>query len=242
MQSTNDPGSADTTAAPPKLRVLIVGASRGIGAALVRQYVATGWEVHATLRKPPQDSQAAGLPVGVHLHPLDMRDAEQAKALGPALGNAPLNVLIVAAGTYDRVGGLGGTGPAIPAQEVFDVNAEAPMRIAEAVFPNLRAASPSRMVFVSSTDGIRAGGRQPGIYGQSKALLNDHVQSYAAEWAYNGVIGIALHPGWVRTDIGGARAPLTPEQSAVGIQRVISRLTPDHCGLFLDYQGNSLPW
>lgn len=228
--------------APRPLRALIVGASRGIGAALVRQYAATGWEVHATLRKPPADPAAAGLPPGVHLHPLDLRDAAQVAALGTALGGAPLDLLIVAAGTYDRVGGAFGNGPAVPPDEVFAVNAAAPMQVAEAVFANLRAAAPAKMVFISSAEGIRTGGRQQGVYGQSKAALNDHIREYAGEWAYFGVIGIALHPGWVRTDMGGSRAPLTPEQSAAGIQKVVAGLTPEHCGVFMDYRGSMLPW
>lgn len=241
MQSPS-PAAPRPAAAPRPLCTLIVGASGGIGAALVRQYAATGWKVHATLRKPPADPVQAGLPRGVHLHPLDLRDRAQTAALGAALAGLPLDLLIVAAGTYDRVGGAFGSGPPVPPDEVFDINAEAPMRVAEAVFANLRAAAPSRMVFLSSAEGIRTGGRQQGVYGQSKARLNDHVREYAGEWAYFGVIGIALHPGWVRTGMGGARAPLTPDQSAAGIQKVVAGLTPDHCGAFLDYRGNMLPW
>lgn len=237
QQSASGPTPTTDTARP--LCALIVGASRGIGAALVRQYAATGWEVHATLRKP---SAEPAQPPGVHLHPLDLREPEQVAALTTALGDAPLDLLIVAAGTYDRVGGAFGNGPAVPPDEVFAINAEAPMRVAAAVLSNLRAAAPSKMVFISSAEGIRSGGRVQGVYGQSKAALNDHIREYAGEWAYYGVIGIALHPGWVRTDMGGARAPLTPEQSAASIQKVVAGLTPDHCGVFMDYRGAMLPW
>ena len=239
QQPTRDP--APTIEAPRPLRALIVGASRGIGAALVRQYAATGWEVHATLRKPAADA-AQGLPHGVHLHTLDLRDPAQIAALAAALGDAQLVLLIVAAGTYDRVGGAFGNGPAVPRDEVFAINTVAPMRVAAVVLPNLRAAAPSKMVFISSAEGIRTGGRAQGVYGQSKAALNDHIREYAGEWAYFGVIGIALHPGWVRTDMGGARAPLTPDQSAAGIQKVVAGLTPEHCGVFMDYRGTMLPW
>lgn len=240
MNTTSEPMPTLTAAAPRQKRALIIGASRGLGAAMVRLYAAAGWEVHATLRKPPADPKAAGLPDGVRLHPLEMRDHDQAKALGGALNGAPLDLLIVAAATFDKVGGFG-NGPPVPEEEVFDVNVDAPMRVAEAVFGNLRAAAPSKLVFMSSAAGIRAGGRKLSTYGRSKAKLNDLVQAYAGEWAYCGVIGISLHPGWVSTDMGGARAPLTPEQSAADMGRVISLLTPEHCGMFLDHRGNELP-
>lgn len=224
------------------LRVLIVGASRGIGAALARIYFDLGWEVHVTLRKAPTKGAASALPEGVHVHVMDLFDRDQIAALGGAMKDLPLNLLICAAGVYDREGGPFGSGPALPAEDVFWINAEAPMLVAETVFENLRAAAPSRMVFISSAEGIRGNGRQQGIYGQSKAQLNDHIRQYADEWAWYGVIGIALHPGWVRTDMGGGQAPLMPEQSAHGIQKVIAGLRPEHCGTFLDYRGSALPW
>lgn len=231
-----------SSARPWPHRALIVGGSRGIGAALVKQYVATGWEVHATLRRLPEPGADSGLPEGVHLHALDVQDKAQTNALANSLKDEPLDLLIVAAGTYDREGGAFGSGPPVPAGKVFDINAEAPMRVAGALMPNLRAAAPSKMVFVSSAEAIRASGRQQGTYAQSKAKLNDYIREFAGEWAYYGVIGIAVHPGWVKTDMGGDRAPLTPRQSAEGIQKVIAGLTPDHCGTFMDHRGNVLPW
>lgn len=221
---------------------MIIGGSRGIGAALVRQYVAAGWEVHATLRRLPEPGTDTGLPDGVHLHELDVQNKEQTAALAKALDGKPLNLLIVAAGTYDREGGAFGSGPEVPAEKVFDVNTEAPMRVAAALFPNLRAAAPAKMVFISSAEAIRSTGRPQGVYGQSKAALNDHIRKHAEEWAWYGVIGIALHPGWVKTDMGGDRAPLTPKQSAESIQKLVAGLTPDHCGSFLNWRGDTLPW
>lgn len=224
------------------LRVLIIGGSRGIGAALVRQYAAAGWEVHTTMRSPPEGDAASDLPKGVTVHRLDLFDKTQITALGERFADIVLHVLIVAAGTFDRVGGAFGDGPPVPPQDVFWINAGAPMLVAESVFDSLKAARPGRMVFISSAEGIRGRGRRQSIYGQSKAALNDAIRLYAEEWAWNGVIGIALHPGWVRTDMGGSRAPLLPEDSAAGIQQVVAALTPEDCGAFLDHRGNPLPW
>lgn len=223
-------------------RVLIVGASRGIGAALMRQYAAGGCEVHATFRKRPAPGSADTLPAGVSVHEVDLNQPASIAALAAAMQGQRLDILIVAAGTYDRVGGAFGSGPPVPPEEVFRINTEAPMLVAEAVFENMRQGKPGKMVFISSAEGIRSTGRAQGVYGQSKAALNDRIRQYSEEWAWYGVIGIALHPGWVRTDMGGDRAPITPEQSASGIRQVIASLTPEHCGAFLDFRGNSMPW
>lgn len=229
-------------AQPAAPSVLIIGASRGIGGELARQYAAAGWKVHATTRNGTVPPQLAPFGDAVVMHRLEVRSAEDIARLKAELGEAPLDVLIVAAGTYDRIGGAFGNGPPVPAEDVFAINTEAPLNIAEAVYDNLQRAEPGKMVFISSAEGIRAGGRQMGPYGQSKAALNDAIRQYAGDWAWNGVIGIAMHPGWVRTDMGGPRGPVAPEQSAEGIRMVIDGLTPEHCGVFLDFRGNALPW
>ncbi|SMX34746.1 SDR family NAD(P)-dependent oxidoreductase [Actibacterium lipolyticum] len=222
--------------------VLIIGASRGIGCELAQQYAADGWRVHATSRTGAPPSTLSGTKADVVMHQLDVRDPSQIAQLKKNLGAEPIDVLIVSAGTYDRVGGPFGAGPPIAPEEVFAINTDAPINIAEAVFENLTLAELGKMVFVSSAEGIRAGGRAMGPYGQSKAALNDAIRNYANEWGYYGVIGIALHPGWVRTDMGGPRGPVAPEDSAAGIKTVIANLSPAHCGAFLDYRGSNLPW
>lgn len=194
------------------------------------------------MRRRPAAAPDEPLPAGVTVHRLDLFDMDQITALGGAFTGSALHVLIVAAGTFDRVGGAFSDGPPVPPEEVFWINAGAPMQVAESLFDSLKAADPGRMVFISSAEGIRGQGRRQSIYGQSKAALNDAIRLYAEDWAWNGVIGIALHPGWVRTDMGGSRAPLLPEDSAAGIQQVVATLTPEDCGAFLDYRGNPLPW
>ncbi|KCV81448.1 short-chain dehydrogenase [Actibacterium atlanticum] len=222
--------------------VLIVGASRGIGCELARQYLLEDWKVHITTRdaKTPDRLKEAGGDLTVHK--LDVRNADQIAGLAKWFSGKPIDVLIIAAGIFDRVGGVFSDGPMVPTDEVFAVNTEAPINIAEALFPNMIAADLGRMVFISSAEGIRATGREQGPYGQSKAALNDEIQRFAADWYHNGVIGIAMHPGWVATDMGGPRGPVTPQQSANGIREVVAGLQPDHCGTFLDFRGNFLPW
>ncbi|MBK1637147.1 SDR family NAD(P)-dependent oxidoreductase [Rhodovulum adriaticum] len=222
--------------------VLIVGASRGIGAELARQYAMLGWRVHATTRSGTRPEALADCGDNLIMHRLDVRNADQIEQLRRDLGDTPLDVAIHAAGTYDRVGGAFGSGPPIPAEEVFAINTEAPIRVAEAIFENLKNAPMGRLVFISSADGIRGNGRRLRLYGESKAALNDRIRQFSDVWAQNGVIGIAMHPGWVRTEMGGPDGPILPEQSAAGIRVTVDRLTPAQCGAFLDFRGSPLPW
>lgn len=222
-------------------RILIVGANRGIGAELARQYASLDWEVYATTRSGLLPDELSDFSNSIKVLPLDVTDQDGIAALQESLDGQPLDIVIHAAGTYDRVGGAFGSGPPIPREHVFAVNTEAPINIAEAIFDNLVEAAPAKLVFISSADGIRRGGRRLRVYGESKAALNDQIQEYAGTWAYYGVIGIALHPGWVRSDMGGP-GPVMPEQSASGIRVAIDRLTPNDCGTFIDFCGNPLPW
>lgn len=230
-----------STAAGGMPTVLVVGANRGIGAELALQYARLGWAVHATTRSGAAPARFAEMGDRITMHRLDVTEPDDIARLHDALQGVPVDVAIHAAGTYDRVGGAFGSGPPIPAEHVFAVNTEAPINVAEAIFDNLVAAAPARLAFISSADGIRAGGRQLRLYGQSKAALNDRIREYAPTWAHYGVIGIALHPGWVRSEMGGP-GPILPEQSAAGIRVTLDRLTPQHCGAFLDFRGNRLPW
>jgi len=222
--------------------VLIVGANKGIGLELARQYAALGWRVHATTRSGERPDELAECGENLAMHQLDIQMADQIARLKQDLQGVPLDVAIHAAGTYDKEGGAFGSGPPIPRETVFAINTEAPIKVAEAIFENLTRAELGRLVFISSADGIRAGGRQLRLYGESKAALNDQIRHFSNLWAHNGVIGIAMHPGWVRTEMGGPDGPILPEQSAAGIRVTVDRLTPAQCGAFLDFRGAPLPW
>ena len=222
--------------------ILIIGINRGIGLELARQYLADGWVVHGTTRSGELPGGLADMPVRPILHALDMRNPDQIAGLGQQLGNVALDVLLVCAATFDRVGGLGGNGAPIPRDQVFAINTEAPIAIARAVYANLLAAPMAKLVFISSSAGSRARGEPRTDYGQSKAALNDAIRHYAPEWAHDGIIGVALNPGWVATEMGGARGALSPQESASGLRWVIDGLTPQYCGTFLDHQGRFQPW
>ncbi len=212
----------------------IIGASRGIGLELVRQYARAGWRVHATSRTPRAPGALGAVSGEVTVHALDVRDAEQIAALAAALKGAALDVLVHNAGIMDR---------GHPREEVMAVNARAPIAVTGALLAAGAMARGGKIVLMTSQMGARRGRRGSlGDYGDSKAALNDAFRELAPGWASRGVIAIVMHPGWVRTDMGGAGAPVTVSDSARGIREVIEQITPGDHGRFLTWQGEEHPW
>ncbi len=213
--------------------VAIIGASRGIGLELVRQYANAGWRVHATTRTPDAPGSLGDVEGDVVLHALEVRNADQIAALAAHFEQQPLDVLIHNAGIKDA-----GHSRA----QVMAVNADAPIAVATALLDALARAH-GRVVLITSQLGARHGRiGSMGDYGDSKAALNDAFREVAQAWADAGVTAIVLHPGWVRTDMGGPNAPVSVEESAAGIRRVIANLTAQDHGHFLTFRGEQLPW
>ena len=214
--------------------VMIIGASRGIGLEVARQYAAAGWRVHATTRTPAQPGALGALGGEVVLHALDVRHTPQIETLAQAVATEGIDVLLHNAGVSGR-----GMEP----EEVRAINAEAPIRVAQALLPTVTRSREKKIVLVTSQLGARRGHTGSlGLYGDSKAALNDAFRSHAPAWGRSGLIAIVLHPGWVRTDMGGAGAPLAVEDSVRGIRRVIARLTPADHGRFWTWEGREHPW
>lgn len=214
-------------------RILIIGASRGIGLELVRQYVADGWIVHATTRTSHRPDELTGLGDVVHLHELEVRSEAQLGRLVTELEGTPIDVLIHNAGVY--------TGT--PRKEMIAVNTEAPLRIAEALEANVASSRQRKLALMSSGLGSRRGGRHTmGAYAQSKAELNDGLRARAERWGTMGITAVVINPGWVRTDMGGSSAPLAVDESVAGIRRLLSTLTPDMHGRFWSWDGAEHPW
>ncbi|MGE0681570.1 MAG: SDR family oxidoreductase [Candidatus Binatia bacterium] len=213
--------------------VMIIGASRGIGLELARQYAAAGWRVHATTRTPAQPG-ALGALDEVVVHALDVRYVPQIETLAQAVATEGIDVLIHNAGVAGR-----GMDP----EEVMRINAKAPILVAQALLPAVTRSSEKKIVLLTSQLGARRGStRSLGLYGDSKAALNDAFCIHAPARGRDGLIGIVMHPGWVRTDMGGAGAPLTVEESVSGMRQVISRLTPADHGRFWTWDGREHPW
>lgn len=214
--------------------VMIIGASRGIGLELARQYANDGWRVHATTRTPAQPGPLGALAGDVVLHALEVRDVVQIATLAAAVEPEGIDVLIHNAG----VSGWG-----MSRTEVMAINAEAPIRVAEALLPAVIRSTQKKIVLMTSQLGARYGRRRSlGLYGDSKAALNDAFRALAPAWGRQGVIAIVMHPGWVRTDMGGASAPLSVAESVAGIRQVIAHLTAAEHGRFWTWNGREHPW
>ncbi len=223
--------------------VLITGAGRGLGLEFAKQYADEGWTVHAACREPEAAAGLRGLGGGVRLARMDVTSAEQVAELADDLRGEAIDLLLNNAGIYGpREYPLGQIDYAAWA-EVLRVNTLAPLRVAAAFAEHVAASGQKRMAFVSSRMGSieqNSGGGY--IYRSSKAALNAAVKSLAIDLAPRGVTAVVIHPGWVRTDMGGPGATIAPAESVAGMRRVFAGLTPDDGGRFFDYDGSSLPW
>jgi NAD(P)-dependent dehydrogenase (short-subunit alcohol dehydrogenase family) len=240
------PGAAPAPAKPAAGRtVFITGANRGLGLEFARQYRAAGWKVIGTARKPEEAADLKALGEGVRVVSLDVTKPESVAALAASLKNEPIDLLINNAG--QGVGFEGGTFEALKIDDfdrVLQVNAIGPVRVTQALLPNLRAGRGKTVVGMSSVLGSIAANRAGGFYGyrESKAALDMFMRGLAGELKGEGFVCIALNPGWVKTDMGGPDAPLTPEESVRGMRKVLDGLKPEDSGKFWSYDGTNVPW
>ena len=220
--------------------VLITGAARGLGLEFVKQYAARGWKVHACARSPESLKEVAG---DVHLYKLEVTDYGAVKALASELKGEAIDVLICNAGVSgSEAGDLGRIDPKVW-RDTFEVNALAPLMMAEAFVEQVAASKDRKLIAISSrlgsithNDGARY------AYRASKTALNMEWQSLSKDTAAKGLICVVLHPGWVQTDMGGKAATLTIAQSVPSMVKVIDGLQPADNGRFLNYDGTELPW
>ena len=202
-----------------KPSVAIIGASRGIGLELARQYAGAGWQVHATTRTPQSPGELARISGNVSLHFADLGEPDPVRALADALANQSLDVLIHNAGVKDS---------GYSREAIMHINSAAPIVAVETLLDRVGASANGRVVLMSSQMGARRGQRGSlGTYGDSKAALNDAFRERADAWKTRNVTAIVMHPGWVRTDMGGASAPVSVRDSASGIRKVVEQLTDD---------------
>jgi len=221
--------------------VLITGANRGLGLELARQFAADGWQVIGTAREPGEAKDLAALRVRVL--ELDVTSAASVDRLARELAEQPIDLLINNAGIFPRVGTLEETDFDDVAR-TYAVNTIGPMRVTRALLPNLRRGEGKQIVSITSGLGSITNNDSGRFYGyrESKAGLNMFTRSLAAELAGEGFTCVVISPGWVRTDMGGPNATLSPEESIRGIRAVIARLTPDVTGTYWSYDGEQVPW
>jgi NAD(P)-dependent dehydrogenase (short-subunit alcohol dehydrogenase family) len=218
---------------------LILGASRGIGLELVRQYRRDGWRVLATYRKPEDCEHLKAL--GAEPHKLDVTSVDSVAALGWTLDGEHVDAAWLVAGVY------GPRHDGFPTQADFDnvmhTNVLSAMRLLPIVAPMVAAAGGKLAVISSQMGSIGARHSTMGtLYRASKAALNSVLADTSLNFATKGVTCAAFHPGWVKTDMGGESAPLTVEDSVTGLRATLASLLPGDTGKFLNYDGTPIPW
>jgi NAD(P)-dependent dehydrogenase (short-subunit alcohol dehydrogenase family) len=222
--------------------VLVIGASRGIGLEFARQYADDGARVIATYRNPDDAGKLRAL--GAKPIELDVTDATGIAALAWHLDGEPLDLAILNAGVAPRPRTERIVAPT-PADFdlVMHTNVLAPMRLIPILAPSLLTTK-GKLVVMSSKMGSTALMTSPGswLYRTSKAALNSVLKAAALELGPQGVVCMAFHPGWVRTDMGGEGADIDARDSVSGMRHVIASANDSHNGKFLNHNGEQLAW
>ncbi|MGE6527785.1 SDR family oxidoreductase [Pseudomonas sp. NPDC077382] len=222
--------------------VLIVGASRGLGLGLAKQFSSEGWQVIATVRNSQQADALRQIP-RVRVETLEMTDATSIEALAERLEGARLDVLFVNAGVAGPQNKPATQASEAEAGQLFFTNAVAPLRLAEHLLPRVDDKQ-GVVVFMSSILGsVETGpGMGMSLYGASKAALNHMTRTFVADLGETGLTVLSMHPGWVKTDMGGEQAPLDVETSARGMVEQVTKALGSGGHRYLDFQGTPLPW
>jgi NAD(P)-dependent dehydrogenase (short-subunit alcohol dehydrogenase family) len=231
---------------------LVTGANRGLGLEFVRQLLARGDAVTACCREPDKATELNALSGDgacdrLKIYPLDVTDPAAIAALPARLGDGlPLDVVInnagIASGQDETLGEFDGA----VMERVLYTNSVAPMLVTQALVPLLESGGTSPKV-ICITSGLGSITQAEGLlyglsYGMSKAALNMGVKKLSSDLQRRGIAILALHPGWVQTDMGGANATLKPPESIHGMLAVIDKLGLEGTGRFVNYAGEELPW
>jgi len=230
------------------VNILITGANRGIGLEMVNYAMAKGWRVFACCRDPHHADSLfaiAKLSSGrVSVHIADMLELATVQALAYELRHEPIDLLINNAGVYGSDKNRFGSVAVNSWLDTFQVNSIAPLKMVEAFIGQLTMGAKKQVVCISSRMGSMAdnGYGNSYIYRSSKAALNAVVKSLSIDLKDKGIMTVAMHPGWVKTDMGGPDAEITTTECVAGLFSVIEKLGLDDSGRFIDIDGTDIPW
>ena len=228
--------------------VLITGANRGLGLEFCRQYLTAGWHVIAACRDPENATELtklAGQHADLQIETLDVADFSQIDALSARLAEQHIDLLLNNAGIYGDKQGQGfGHLDYSAWNTTLAVNTLAPVKIAEAFLPQLQRADKPLIAVVSSLMGSMTDNTSGGslLYRSSKAGLNAVMKSLSIDLRSRSIGVLILHPGWVRTDMGGKNALIDVKESVTGMRQRIDAFTLDQSGCFVRYDGVIAPW
>ena len=227
--------------------VLITGTNRGLGLEFVKHFLGRSDTVIATCRDSSSATELQALAANngnLNLKNLDVSDEQSMAAFATELKDTPIDVFINNAGVYGpRDANFGNVGSS-EWEQVIRVNAIAPMLLTQLIIGSLRQGTDKKLVYVTSKmgsiDDNKGGGSY--IYRSSKTALNSVVKSLSVDLASEGFSAAVVHPGWVRTDMGGPNGLIDVQTSVGGMLAVIDGLSPDNAGDFFNYDGSLIPW
>ena len=227
--------------------ILVTGANRGLGLEFVRQYAKDGWRVWACCRHPDKArelQQLAARHANISVHGLDVADHRHIDALAQELRDVPMDILLNNAGMY------GGDDENFGAlnyhvwEHAFRINTMAAAKMAEAFLGHVERSEKRLIAAITSLMGSMGDNGSGGsyLYRSSKAALNAVMVSLARDLKVRRIGALVLHPGWVKTDMGGPHADITAETSVRGMRKVMEDFTLQNSGRFIAYDGAELPW
>lgn len=235
--------------------VLITGANRGIGLGLVKAYLQAGWQVIASCRSPEQALDLAQLAenTGNRLRMESLIGSREeggiVRSRVAELNKTCIDLLINNAGVFTDKQSDGSLTPLgeLDSESLlgsFEINAMTPLLLTQALLPALEKGKLRTVINISSTLGSIGRNQEGGMYAYraSKAALNAITKSLSIDLKRKGFVVVSIHPGWVRTDMGGKNAEISVEESARNLCNVIAGLTANDTGAFLTYSGNKLEW
>lgn len=233
--------------------VLITGASRGLGLEFARQYSSSGWRVIATCRDSDTTVALKEIIGDIHIRIMDITNSNQILAVASEFKEEKIDVLLNNASIFgpNDERATFGTLEIMAWVNVMLVNTIAPLKVTEAFINNVMASNQKKIVFISSrSSSISERGLLPHhkrksgsyIYRSSKAALNSAARNLAYDLAPKGIVVLVIHPGWVRTDMGGEEAIMDKQASVFSMSKVINEISINESGSFLNYDGEVISW
>ncbi|VVO45349.1 SDR family oxidoreductase [Pseudomonas fluorescens] len=221
---------------------LIIGASRGLGLGLVKTLLADGWQVTATVRNP-QNAEALQALGAVRIEKLDMDDQQAVIALSQRLKDQVFDLLFVNAGVKGPDVQTPGGATLAEVGQLFFTNAVAPINLAQRFAGQIRPET-GVLAFMSSVLGSVTMPDSPelALYKASKAALNSMTNSFVTQLGEQTLTVLSLHPGWVKTDMGGEGADIDVDTSTRGLIDQVNAYTGKGGHHFVNYRGETIPW
>ena len=229
------------------MSILITGTNRGIGLEFVKHYIKNNEKVIATCRNRNSAKDLLELENttnNLSLVELDVSNPNSINNFTSKIAGLPIDTFISNAGVSGPKNIEFGNFDAKEWLDVFNINTIAPLIITQKILKNLRLGKDKKLVFISSKVGSIEDNTSGGmyIYRTSKTALNQVIKSLSIDFKEDNFIVVALHPGWVQTDMGGPNALIDTKTSVKGLIEVIDNLTPKNSGKFYNYDGSPIPW